>query len=86
MIISSAWFTRNSEIARYEVQRSLIFEFAGPEIWAQTGGKIDGFICAIGTGGTLAGTGQVRNSSVSLIGVIGHKRRRILLSRKFEIV
>lgn len=28
----------------------------GPEIWAQTDGKVDGFICAVGTGGTLAGT------------------------------
>ena len=27
----------------------------GPEIWAQTDGTVDGFICAIGTGGTLAG-------------------------------
>jgi cysteine synthase A len=28
-----------------------------PEIWTQTEGKVDGFICAVGTGGTLAGTG-----------------------------
>jgi cysteine synthase len=27
----------------------------GPEIWDQTGGKVDGFICAVGSGGTLAG-------------------------------
>jgi cysteine synthase A len=27
----------------------------GPEIWAQTNGKVDGFTCAMGTGGTLAG-------------------------------
>jgi cysteine synthase len=29
----------------------------GPEIYAQTAGEVDGFICAVGTGGTLAGTG-----------------------------
>jgi cysteine synthase A len=30
----------------------------GPEIWRETEGKVDGFICAIGTGGTLAGVSQ----------------------------
>jgi cysteine synthase A len=34
------------------------FETTGPEIWDQTDGTVDGFICAVGTGGTLAGTGM----------------------------
>ena len=32
-------------------------ETTGPEIWEQLSGRIDGFICAVGTGGTLAGVG-----------------------------
>jgi cysteine synthase A len=31
------------------------YQATGPEIWAQTDGRLDGFICAVGTGGTLAG-------------------------------
>ncbi|MCG7623330.1 cysteine synthase A [Epibacterium sp. Ofav1-8] len=34
-------------------------ETTGPEIWDQTGGKVDGFICAVGSGGTLAGVAEV---------------------------
>lgn len=34
------------------------FRTTGPEIWRQTDGKVDGFICSVGTGGTLAGVGM----------------------------
>ncbi|MGB0684423.1 MAG: cysteine synthase A [Magnetovibrionaceae bacterium] len=45
------------------------FETTGPEIWEQTDGTIDGFICAVGTGGTLAGTGMAlkeRNKDIKI--------------------
>ncbi|WP_448326353.1 cysteine synthase A [Sulfitobacter sp. M13] len=38
--------------------RQAHIETTGPEIWEQTGGKVDGFCCAVGSGGTLAGIGM----------------------------
>lgn len=43
------------------------FDFTGPEIWKQTDGKVDAFICSVGTGGTLSGVGMAlkeRNKDV----------------------
>ena len=45
------------------------YETTGPEIWEQTDGKVDGFICSVGSGGTLGGVGMAlkeRNKSVRI--------------------
>jgi cysteine synthase A len=45
-------------------------ETTGPEIWSQTGGRVDGFVCAVGSGGTLAGVGialKARNPTVRIV-------------------
>jgi len=49
--------------------RQAHLETTGPEIWTQTGGRVDGFICAVGSGGTLAGVAQAlraRNPQVRI--------------------
>lgn len=45
------------------------YNTTGAEIWDQTDGKVDGFICAVGTGGTLAGVSNAlkeRNPSIKI--------------------
>lgn len=49
--------------------RQAHIETTGPEIWAQTDGKVNGFICAVGSGGTLAGTGMALQPKGVKIGI-----------------
>lgn len=51
---SAIWANQFDNVAN----RQGHFKTTGPEIWRQTDGTIDGFICAVGTGGTLAGVGM----------------------------
>jgi cysteine synthase A len=49
--------------------RQAHIETTGPEIWDQTDGKVDGFICAVGSGGTLAGVGMALQPKGVKIGI-----------------
>jgi cysteine synthase A len=46
------------------------YRTTGPEIWEQTGGRVDAFTCAVGTGGTLAGVAMFlkeRNPAIKIV-------------------
>ena len=61
----AVWANQFDNIAN----RQAHIETTGPEIWQQTVGKVDGFTCAIGTGGTLAGTAiylKQQNSEIQI--------------------
>ena len=52
------------------VNRLAHYETTGPEIWRDTGGKVDAFVSAVGTGGTLAGTARFlkeRNPKITIV-------------------
>jgi cysteine synthase A len=62
---SAIWANQFDNVAN----RQGHFKTTGPEIWRQTDGTVDGFICAVGTGGTLAGVGmflQKQNPNVKI--------------------
>jgi cysteine synthase A len=52
-----------------QANRRAHYETTGQEIWTQTGGKLDGFICAVGSGGTLGGISlalKEKNKKISI--------------------
>jgi cysteine synthase A len=61
----AVWANQFDNIAN----RQAHIEGTGPEIWAQTDGKVDGFTCAVGSGGTLGGVGialKERNKNIRI--------------------
>lgn len=49
--LGGVWANQFDNVANREAH----IQTTGPEIWAQTEGRLDGFVCAVGSGGTLAG-------------------------------
>ncbi len=61
----AVWARQFDNLANMEIHR----DTTGAEIWDQTDGKVDGFVCAVGTGGTLAGVSvalKERNPDVTI--------------------
>ena len=61
----AVWANQFDNVANREAH----YRTTGPEIWAQTDGKVDGFICAVGSGGTLSGVAQAlreKNPNVAI--------------------
>ncbi|MBL41197.1 MAG: cysteine synthase A [Rhodospirillaceae bacterium] len=62
---SAVWANQFDNLANKYIH----FKTTGPEIWKQTNEKIDGFICSVGTGGTLAGVSsflKARNPNIQI--------------------
>jgi cysteine synthase len=63
--MGAVWANQFDNVAN----RQAHIETTAPEVWAQTDGKIDGFVCAVGSGGTLAGMSmalKARNKNIKI--------------------
>ena len=59
------------------------YRTTGPEIWNQTSGKVDAFVCGMGTGGTISGTGRYLKGKKKTLRVVGVDPEGSIYSSRF---
>ena len=87
MVESEAFAGKYVSPNQYESELNVAAHYhtTGPEIWRQTGGRIDYFFAGIGTGGTITGVGRYlkeRNPNIRIIGVEPAQRHHKLSGLK----
>jgi cysteine synthase len=87
MVESEAYNGKYVSPNQYESELNVAAHYhtTGPEIWRQTGGRIDYFLSSIGTGGTITGVGRFlkeRNPNIKVIGVEPSQRHHKLSGLK----